>query len=92
MKKEKYKRGTRIDKLKDEFNFSDSEIDKIKKFLDSTIIEKEISFRDVLDIIIDTDELSIKQKVALSYSIGIFQTERSVVQIPIMSNMPGSGS
>lgn len=95
-KKDKNPYDARINLLQKEFSLSNLEIDEMKKFLGSaTFTKKKTTIKDVLDTIIETDKLNIRQKIALSYSIGMFQVERNILQVPIipdmMHNMPGSG-
>lgn len=95
-KKDKDAYDARIDFLQEEFSLSDSEVSDMKKFLEHpTFDKKKATIRDVLNNIIDTDKLNIRQKIALSYSIGMFQVERNIIRVPMMPpiipDMPGAG-
>lgn len=88
VKKDKNPYDARIDSLQREFSLSDLEVDEMKKFLGNPAFnKKKATIRDVLDTIIETDKLNVRQKIALSYSIGMFQVERNVVRVPMIPDM-----
>lgn len=88
VKKDKNPYDARIDSLQREFSLSDLEVDGMKKFLGNPAFnKKKATIRDVLDTIIETDKLNVRQKIALSYSIGMFQVERNVVRVPMIPDM-----
>lgn len=87
-KKDKGPYDARIDFLQEEFNLSNLEADGMKKFLESpTFNKKSASMKDVLNNIIETDKLNVRQKMALSYSIGMFQVEMKMIRMPIIPDM-----
>ncbi len=87
-KKDKGSYDARIDFLRKEFDLSNLEADGMKKFLENpTFNKKSASMKDVLNNIIETDKLNVRQKMALSYSIGMFQVERNMIRMPIMPDM-----
>lgn len=100
-KKNKSPYDSRIDFLQEEFGLSNQEVDGMKEFLeDPAFSKKKRTMREVLDTITDTDRLNIRQKMALSYSIGMFQAENNLTKIPVIKmpiipyvipDMPGSG-
>lgn len=90
-KKDKNPYNARIDLLRAEFSLSNLDVDGMKRFLESpTFNKKNATARDLLNTIIDTDKLNVRQKMALSYSIGMFQVENNVIRVPMILDMtPG---
>lgn len=95
-KKDKNSYGSRIDILREEFNLSNLEVDGMKEFLENPVLNRKgVSIGDAIGTIIETDKLNIRQKMALSYSMGMFQAEKNIIRASMIPNMipdmPGSG-
>jgi len=67
-----------IDKIQKELGMSDLEMEGIANFTLSASECTEI--QDVLEKIIQDENLNIRQKVALSHTLGMFRTDRAATQ------------
>ena len=67
-----------IDKIQKELGMSDLEMEGIADFTLSASECTEI--QDVLEKIIQDENLNIRQKVALSHTLGMFRTDRAATQ------------
>lgn len=77
----------KIDQLQKEFDLSDLEMEDINKFIQSLPIDDNLNF--VLEELVKTDSLNVRQKVAFAHALGIFRAEGNlrskkaiVIEIP----------
>ena len=64
---------SRIKLIQKEFSMSDEEVEGINEFIRA--IPSDTGMEGVLEELIISDNLNIRQKVAFSHAIGIFRTE-----------------
>lgn len=63
--------------LKKQFNFSDQELDHMESFISGNMGK---TTREILDAIMKDDSISNKQKVLISYTIGVYVGEDNMDQ------------
>ncbi len=72
MKTIKYPKS-RMEQLQEEFHMSKSEVDGLAKFISSQ--PSRIGILEVIERMIKSDDLNIRQKVAFAHIMGIFRAE-----------------
>lgn len=77
----------KIDQMQKEFDLSDLEMEEIDKFIQSLPVDDNIYY--VLEELVKTDSLNVRQKVAFAHALGIFREEGNlrskkaiVIEIP----------
>jgi hypothetical protein len=70
---------SRIRLIQKEFNMSNAEVEGINEFIRT--IQSDTGMEDVLEALITSDSLNVRQKVAFSHAIGIFRTEDAMNSI-----------
>lgn len=78
-REEKDEYETRMDIMQEEFSMSDLEVSGILEFMHT--LPKDMCPKDVLEEMIKSENLNIRQKVAFSHSLGILRAEEYIVGI-----------
>lgn len=76
-REEKDKYEIRIGLTQEEFNISDSEVNGIFEFIHT--LPRDICPKDMLEEIIKSENLNIRQKVAFSHTLGVLKAEEHIV-------------